>query len=151
MDSRLVLGATIGAAATLGALASRTSLLRSRRTVIRGRTVRHIVQLAFNDGAPIAQILAGFDEMCTSMPELVMAYERGEQCSPEAHTKGLTHIFVLTFASPAARDAYLPHPAHEEFGRTWIAPHMKGLQVSDYEIEHELTVEDEAPWWRVWA
>ncbi len=30
--------------------------------------------------------------------------------------QGFTHVYVMTFESSAARDAYLPHPAHKAFG-----------------------------------
>ena len=28
----------------------------------------------------------------------------------------MTHVIILTFVNAAARDAYLPHPAHIQFG-----------------------------------
>ena len=28
----------------------------------------------------------------------------------------MTHVIILTFINAAARDAYLPHPAHIQFG-----------------------------------
>jgi hypothetical protein len=135
--------ATVAAAAFV--LASRG------RTVMRGRALRHVVQLAFLPGAPVEDICRAFDKMCMAMPDLIVAYERGEQCSPEPHTKGLTHIFSLTFPSTAARDQYLPHPTHEEFGRKWIAPYLKELCVSDYEIAHVVELVKDAQRWRCWS
>ena len=124
------------------ATAALISHLTRRRTVL-----RHVVQLAFTENAPVEDIVNAFDAMCRAMPHLIVGYERGTQCSPESHTKGLTHIFVLSFPSAAARDLYLPHPVHEEFGRRWVAPHLKELCVSDYEaLEVPL-----APWWKVWT
>jgi hypothetical protein len=36
--------------------------------------------------------------------------------SPEKLNQGFTHVYQVTFTSAAARDAYLPHPAHKAFG-----------------------------------
>ena len=40
-------------------------------------------------------------------------YAYGPYSSPEGMNKGFTHGFTMTFESAAARDDYLPHPAHE--------------------------------------
>jgi len=29
--------------------------------------------------------------------------------------QGFTHVYVITFEDEAARDAYLPHPEHQQF------------------------------------
>ena len=140
--------AACGAAAAVAAAALARRLRRHSGPIYeRQRTVRHVVQLSFTAGAPVADILQAFDEMAMAMPDLIQSYERGVQNSPEPHTKGLTHIFLLTFASPADRDAYLPHPVHEAFGKQWIAPYLKELTVCDYEIAHEFVVEDEPSLW----
>ena len=36
----------------------------------------------------------------------------GPSSSPEGLEQGFTHGFVMRFVDRAARDAYLPHPAH---------------------------------------
>jgi len=36
----------------------------------------------------------------------------GANVSPEGLGRGFAHGFVMTFVDTAARDAYLPHPAH---------------------------------------
>ncbi len=36
--------------------------------------------------------------------------------SPEGKNLGFTHVYLATFESVAARDAYLPHPEHKKFG-----------------------------------
>jgi hypothetical protein len=46
----------------------------------------------------------------------VIGFEHGVNDSPEGANLGFTHVYLLTFASAAARDAYLPHPAHKAFG-----------------------------------
>lgn len=45
--------------------------------------------------------------------EGITGFRGGAYCSPEGLSRGYTHGFVMTFASEAARDAYLPHPAHQ--------------------------------------
>ena len=44
---------------------------------------------------------------------------------------GHTHAFVLTFASEAERDAYLPHPKHQEFVQ-WVGAFVEKALVVDY-------------------
>lgn len=46
----------------------------------------------------------------------IIGFEHGANNSPENLHRGLTHIYLLTFESVAARDAYLPHPEHKKFG-----------------------------------
>ncbi len=48
----------------------------------------------------------------------IVSFEAGVNNSPENLNRGLTHVFQLTFVDAAARDAYLPHPAHKQFGET---------------------------------
>lgn len=42
----------------------------------------------------------------------VLAIEEGPSVSPEGLEQGNEYGFVVTFQDAAARDAYLPHPAH---------------------------------------
>jgi hypothetical protein len=46
----------------------------------------------------------------------IVAFEDGVNNSPEGKNLGFTHVYLLTFESVAARDAYLPHPEHKKFG-----------------------------------
>jgi hypothetical protein len=43
----------------------------------------------------------------------ITAFHGGAYNSPEGLAQGFTHGFTMTFADSAARDAYLPHPAHQ--------------------------------------
>ncbi len=45
--------------------------------------------------------------------------------------QGFTHCFFLTFKNEADRDAYLPHPAHKEFGAL-LGPVLDKVLVIDY-------------------
>jgi hypothetical protein len=46
----------------------------------------------------------------------IPALEHGVNNSPENLNQGFTNVFQVTFTNAAARDAYLPHPAHKAFG-----------------------------------
>ena len=77
--------------------------------------LRHLVMVRFKpaaDDAAKAAVIAHFARMPLEMPGIA-AFEHGANSSPEGKNKGLEHVFLLTFESAAARDAYLPHPAHQ--------------------------------------
>ena len=44
---------------------------------------------------------------------------------------GFTHCFLVTFRNAKARDAYLPHPAHEDFKKL-VGPVLDKVLVVDY-------------------
>ena len=69
------------------------------------------------------------------IPGLV-SFSAGPNTSPEGRTLGFTHGFVMDFEDAAARDAYLPHPKHQE-----AAAHLRairepenGVLVFDYDL-----------------
>jgi hypothetical protein len=83
-------------------------------------SVRHIVVFKFKPEATPAQVdelTRAFAALKDSVPG-VIAFERGVNNSPENQNMGFTHVYMLTFTSAAARDAYLVHPAHKRFGQT---------------------------------
>lgn len=55
----------------------------------------------------------------------------GANCSPEGLSRGLTHGFAMEFEGAAARDAYLPHPAHEAFKARHV-PKLEEVLVVDF-------------------
>ena len=61
----------------------------------------------------------------------ILDFEWGTNMSPEKLDQGFTHCFVVTFKDVAARDAYLPHPAHKEFVAI-LGPHLEKPFVVDY-------------------
>ena len=63
----------------------------------------------------------------------ITAFEWGTNVSPEGLSKGFTHAFAVTFADAAARDAYLPHPAHLAFVEK-LKPCLADVLVFDYAI-----------------
>lgn len=61
----------------------------------------------------------------------------GPNVSPEGLHGGFVDGFVVTFESPEARDAYLPHPAHVAVGERIIASidgGLAGLMVFDLNV-----------------
>ena len=95
--------------------------------------VRHVVLFKFKDGTAaekIQAIEAKFRDLKSKIPQ-IQDFEWGTNMSPENHAQGFTHCFLLTFGDAAARDAYLPHPAHKEFGAQ-LGPILDKVLVVDY-------------------
>ena len=96
-------------------------------------SLRHVVLLKFKDDAKPEQIQAvveKFRGLKKSIPE-IQDLEWGTNVSPENKNEGFTHCFFLTFADAKGRDAYLPHPAHKEFGGV-LRPVLDKVLVVDY-------------------
>jgi hypothetical protein len=81
--------------------------------------VRHIVIFKYKAGTTaeqIAEVTAAFRGLEKKVPGII-AFEDGVNNSPEKKNLGFTHVYLLTFKDVAARDAYLPHPDHNQFGQ----------------------------------
>jgi hypothetical protein len=81
-------------------------------------TVKHIVVFKYKPtatSAQIEQVTSAFKTLKGKIPG-ILSFEYGVNNSPENLNKGFTHIYLVTFTSAAARDAYLPHPEHKKFG-----------------------------------
>jgi hypothetical protein len=97
------------------------------------KKLRHVVLFGFKldvSEAQIAELVARFRALKDLIPG-VEDFECGVDVSPEGLSQGHTHCFVLTFSSESARDAYLPHPRHQEFV-AWIGPLVEKALVVDY-------------------
>ncbi|GAB4014949.1 Dabb family protein [Spirosoma koreense] len=95
--------------------------------------VQHIVLFKFKpETTPekLKEILAAFEALPSKIKQ-IKGFQWGTNNSPENHAHGLTHAFILTFDSEKDRDAYLPHPAHKEFG-TIVGPWLADLTVVDF-------------------
>ena len=80
--------------------------------------IRHVVMFKYRASASrseIEQVTEAFRALQHRIHG-VESFEHGVNTSTENKAHGFTHIYTLTFVSAAARDAYLPHPAHEAFG-----------------------------------
>lgn len=98
-----------------------------------GKVLRHAVFFKFKDEASAEQVqgvVNAFRALPDRIPQ-IKAFEWGTDVSPEGLAQGYTHAFLLTFRSEADRDAYLPHPAHKEFGQM-LGPVLDKVFVIDY-------------------
>jgi len=98
--------------------------------------LRHVVLFGFKAAVSegeIGEVVQRFLALRTEVPG-IEAFEWGLNNSPEGLHRGLTHAFTLTFASVAARDAYLVHPDHAAFAQ-WVGPFIEAVTVIDYEAE----------------
>ena len=79
--------------------------------------LRHVVIFKFRPEVTPAQldeINRAFQNLKFAIPQ-VKDFERGINNSPEGLNRGFTHGYLITFATEADREAYLPHPAHKQF------------------------------------
>ena len=80
--------------------------------------MKHIVAFKYKAGATsdqINEVTKAFKALPGKIPGIT-SFEYGVNDSPENLNKGFTHVYLVTFANAEARDAYLPHPDHKEFG-----------------------------------
>ena len=102
----------------LGLLLTTAPSVKAQAAAPPAGTVRHVVVFKYKPGASeaqIKQVTDAFVALKTKIPGVV-SIEHGVNNSPEKRNQGFTHVYQVTFTNAAARDAYLPHPAHKEFG-----------------------------------
>lgn len=78
--------------------------------------ITHVVLFRVKKSVPqpeVQRVFAALAALKTKIPGIV-SYSAGPYSSHEGLNRGYTHGFVMTFATAAARDAYLPHPEHEK-------------------------------------
>ena len=98
--------------------------------------VRHYGVFKFNDGTEesvISECFQKMKEMIGKIPGL-LDMEHGPYQSDEGLDQGFTHGFIMTFDSLESRDAYLPHPIHEEV-KDFVIPNLKDVLVFDFEVK----------------
>lgn len=114
----LTLALALGACRTAPSATGAAGLPSAATAAEAAALVRHIVVFRFKPGATpeqIAELTRAFGALKEQIPGIV-AFEHGVNNSPEGMNQGFTHVYVMTFTNAAARDAYLPHPAHKAFG-----------------------------------
>lgn len=97
------------------------------------KKLRHVVMFGWSqdvDSGQITKIVDAFGALPSKIT-LIKGYEWGTNNSPEKLNQGLTHCFLLTFNSEADRDAYLVHPAHQDFVKM-LKPVPAKVTVLDY-------------------
>lgn len=97
------------------------------------KLLRHVVLFAFKDSATPAQIRE-IEQAFAALPGQIAQihdFEWGTDVSVEGLSQGFTHCFLVTFLTEHDRDAYLPHPAHQQFVAA-LQPHLARALVLDY-------------------
>jgi hypothetical protein len=91
--------------------------------------IRHVVFFKLRPGLPPetpAQIFAALKALQAQIPGIITV-SAGQDASPEGLQRGNTHGFTVDFENAAARDAYLPHPAHQKVGAMIVAASEGGV------------------------
>ena len=81
------------------------------------KELRHVVMFGWKenaDSAAIARVVDAFRALPKQI-KTIKKFEWGVNNSPEKLNQGLTHCFLLTFASEKDRDDYLVNPNHVAF------------------------------------
>lgn len=97
--------------------------------------IRHIVLMKLRRETDQATVDA-IDACLADLPreiEGITGYAFGVNGSPEGLGFGFDHGFTMDFANAAARDRYLPHPAHEACGQA-IQAATEAVLVFDLEL-----------------
>ena len=95
--------------------------------------LRHVVLFKFKDTSSsreIKEIEDAFRALPAKVDE-ISDFEWGTDVSVENLQQGFTHCFLVTFRNEDDRAAYLPHPAHKQFGKI-LGPHLDKVLVIDY-------------------
>lgn len=97
------------------------------------RVLRHIVMYKFKDEISKPQIQEVIDTFAGLPKKIdgIVAFEHGPNVSPEGKSEGLTYCFVVSFKDEAARDAYLKHPAHDDYVKV-VKDRREKVVVFDY-------------------
>jgi hypothetical protein len=100
------------------------------------RVLRHIVLYKFKDDVSPAQVQQVVDAFAALPGKIdgIVAFEHGTNVSPEGKSDGLTHAFVVSFQDEKSRDAYLKHPAHDEYVKV-VRDRREKVVVFDYWAE----------------
>ena len=102
-----------------------------------GKKLRHVVLFKFKDGttpAQVDEVIAAFRALKGKI-DVIQDFEYGTDVSTENKAAGFTHCFFVTFKDEKGRDAYLPHPAHKEFGKL-VGPRLDKVLVVDYWVRN---------------
>ena len=100
---------------------------------LEGKVLRHVVLFKFKaDATPeqVQEVVTAFGALQSKI-DTIEDFECGTDVGVENLAAGFTHCFVVTFRDAAGRDAYLPHPAHEEFKKL-VGPRLDKVLVVDY-------------------
>jgi Stress responsive A/B Barrel Domain len=98
--------------------------------------IKHVVLMKLSDAKSATEIITALKNLQSQIPGIIQ-FSCGTNNSPEGLQRGFTHGFTVDFVDSAARDAYLPHPAHQKVGAMIVAAckgGIDGVLVLDWEI-----------------
>lgn len=98
-----------------------------------GKQLRHMVLFKFKAEVTPAQVQEVVDAFA-ALPkkiDVITGFEHGTDVSVENKADGFTHGFLVTFKDEKGREAYLPHPVHQEFVKL-VGPRIDKVLVFDY-------------------
>ena len=97
--------------------------------------VKHYAILQFKPETSQAQIDTCYRELAGMVGRIpgLLDFAGGPYDSAEGLNDGFTHGFIMTFASPQARDEYLPHPEHERV-KSVVVPCVARVVVFDFNM-----------------
>ena len=100
--------------------------------------VRHFGVFKFYPTISESEIAECFSQLKSMVGRIdgLLGIEHGPYESGEGLNQGFTHGFIMTFTSPAARDAYLPHPVHVEV-RDFVVPKLEQVMVFDFVVNQQ--------------
>ncbi|HTU25500.1 MAG TPA: Dabb family protein [Pirellulales bacterium] len=81
------------------------------------KVLRHVVLYKFKESVTpkeVEEVIAAFNALPGKIP-FIVGYEHGLNLSQEGKSDGLTHCFMVSFANEKDRDAYIAHPAHQDY------------------------------------
>ncbi len=100
--------------------------------------IRHVVLFKLRQDLSekvVVEIFVALKALQNQMPGII-AVSAGHDQSPEGLQRGNTHGFSVDFVNAAARDAYLPHPAHQKVGAMIVGAAeggVDGITVVDWD------------------
>lgn len=101
--------------------------------------IRHVVLFKLRaqlGAADVEKIFSALVALKAVIPGMLHV-SCGKDVSPEGLQRGHTHGFTVDFADAKARDAYLPHPDHQQLGGMIVAASqggIEGITVMDWEM-----------------
>ena len=100
------------------------------------KRTKHIAFFQFKDtctAEDIADVWRIMEDLPRQIPG-ILGLTWGANTSTEGLSEGFTHSFVMLFENAAARDAYLPHPAHQA-AVAKVVPRLARVVVCDHECD----------------
>ncbi|MDA1054357.1 MAG: Dabb family protein [Planctomycetota bacterium] len=97
------------------------------------RELKHAVFFRFKSDTAaedIKKVEAAFAALPSKI-DTIKRFEWGTNNSPERHSAGFTHCFMVTFDSEEGRAAYLPHAEHQAFVEI-LKPVLDAPRVLDF-------------------